>query len=566
MMKKILYTLLALAPVAALAQTQEKTLNKQVEVTRSYEPTINDASKLNIMPKITDTLKLTPNFKYSIFSKPLESYFPVKPIAAAKLVDEPKTDLYDFFIRGGIGNYSTTLFDIYYNSPRNQDYSYGAYFKHRASTGKVELEKGPKVPTNNSKNEIALFGKKIFSSAILSGGVSYSHNRSLFYGIDSAQMAKPTFRFNKDSLTQYFNNIRAEVNLKSFYLDSTHINYKASVGYDYYNDKSDFGENHVSVGGEVFKYIQKDYLGAGLNILHVGKSGSFDTVSNTVVSVLPMLRKYGSFYTASIGVNFTNDVWGNNTKSYFFPMGHLTLDAAGSFFVPYVKVGGYLEVNSYKKITSENSFVMPGIYVENTAHKMVLSGGIKGNVSASVSYNVWGGYELIDHQFFFLNEKGSKRYYNNFNVIYDNMSKTTFGGEIALAVKNFLDIGVRAQVYSYSLDNEAKAWGMPAFESSVDAAYRHNEKWTFKASVFTVGSRYVRWMDNYNSKGELILPRMPAVKLSSFVDVNIGCEYQFTKRIHAFININNLLNSNSDTYYQYRTYGINGVVGASYSF
>ena len=73
-------------------------------------------------------------------------------------------------------------------------------------------------------------------------------------------------------------------------------------------------------------------------------------------------------------------------------------------------------------------------------------------------------------------------------------------------------------------------------------------------------------MDNYNSKGELILPRMPAVKLSSFVDVNIGCEYQFTKRIHAFININNLLNSNSDTYYQYRTYGINGVVGASYSF
>jgi len=566
MMKKILYTLLALAPVAALAQTQEKTLNKQVEVTRSYEPTINDASKLNIMPKITDTLKLTPNFKYSIFSKPLESYFPVKPIAAAKLVDEPKTDLYDFFIRGGIGNYSTTLFDIYYNSPRNQDYSYGAYFKHRASTGKVELEKGPKVPTNNSKNEIALFGKKIFSSAILSGGVSYSHNRNLFYGIDSAQMAKPTFRFNKDSLTQYFNNIRAEVNLKSFYLDSTHINYKASVGYDYYNDKSDFGENHVSVGGEVFKYIQKDYLGAGLNILHVGKSGSFDTVSNTVVSVLPMLRKYGSFYTASIGVNFTNDVWGNNTKSYFFPMGHLTLDAAGSFFVPYVKVGGYLEVNSYKKITSENSFVMPGIYVENTAHKMVLSGGIKGNVSASVSYNVWGGYELIDHQFFFLNEKGSKRYYNNFNVIYDNMSKTTFGGEIALAVKNFLDIGVRAQVYSYSLDNEAKAWGMPAFESSVDATYRHNEKWTFKASIFTVGSRYVKWMDNFNSKGEVILPKMPAVKLSSFVDVNLGCEYQFTKRIHAFININNLLNSDTDTYYQYKTYGINGVIGASYSF
>lgn len=184
MMKKILYTILALTPAVAFAQTQDNTLNKQVEVTRSYEPTINDASKLNIMPKITDTLKLTPSFKYSIFSKPVETYFPVKPIAAAKLVEEPKEDLYNFFIRGGIGNYSTTLFDIYYNSPRNVDYSYGAYFKHRASTGNIGLEKGPKVPTNNSKNEIALFGKKLFGTNILSGGVSYSHNRNLYYGID----------------------------------------------------------------------------------------------------------------------------------------------------------------------------------------------------------------------------------------------------------------------------------------------------------------------------------------------------------------------------------------------
>lgn len=549
----------------ALAQNQEKTLNKQVEVTRSYEPTINDASKLNIMPKITDTIKLTPSFKYSIFSKPLESYFPVKPITAAKLVDEPKTDLTNFYIRGGFGNYFTTLFDIYYNSPRNQDYNYGAYFKHRASTGKIDLEKGPSVPTNNSRNEVALFGKKIFNSAILSGGLSYTRNKNLFYGIDPAQLDLKTFRFNKDSLSQYFNDVKAELNIKSFYLDSTHINYRASLGYNYYSDKAEFGENHISFGGEVFKYIQRDYLGATANVLYVGKMGSFDTVSNVVVSVMPMLRKYGSFYTASIGVNFTNDAWGNNGKSYFFPMGHLTIDAAGNFFVPYVKVGGYLEVNSYKKITSENPFVMPGIYVENTAHKMVLSGGIKGNVSSSVSYNVWGGYELIDNQFFFQNMKGGKNYYNNFNVIYDNMSKTTFGGEVALAVKNFLEVGLRAQVYSYTPDKEKKAWGMPSFESSVDATYRHNEKWIFKATVFAVGSRYVKWMDVKDNKGH-ITAVSPEVKLSSFVDVNLGCEYQFTKRLNAFININNLLNSESYSYNQYKNYGINALVGASYSF
>lgn len=527
-----------------------------MEVSRAYEPTINDASKLNIMPKITDTLKMAPSFKYSIFSKPLESNFPVKPIPAAKLVAEPKPDLYDFYIRGGIGNYMSTLFDFYYNSPRNESFSYGVYFNHRASTGKVSLENGPKVNTNNSKNQIAAFGKMIFNKAILTGGVTYTRNKNLFYGVNYTE--NPNYSFDKDSLTQYFNNVRVDLMLKSFYLDSSHINYKTYLAYDYYNDRADFGENHIGFGGEVYKFLGKDYIGVTANVLHVGKTGSFDTVSNTTVSLIPMLKKYGSFYSASIGVNFTNDSYGKKDDNYFFPVGHLTIDAAGNFFVPYVKIGGYLEVNSYKKITAENPFAMPSIYVENTAHKMVLNGGIKGNVSASVSYNVWGGYELIDHQYFFVNEKGSHNLYNTFNVIYDDVRKTSFGGEIAIGVKSFLEIGARAEVYSYSLDKEEKAWGMPSFEASFDASYRHNRKLKFNATIFGVGNRYAKSIDPvFNPE---------PIKLKSFVDVNIGCEYSFTKRFNAFVNVNNLFNSGYDVYYLYPAYKINGMVGLSYSF
>lgn len=554
-------------PLCALAQNGGKELNKQVEVSRAYEPTINDASKLNIMPKITDTLKIAPSFKYSIFSQPLETNFPVKPIPAAKLVPEPKPDLYDFYIRGGIGNYTSTLFDLYYNSPRSDSYSYGIYVNHRASTGKLELEGGPKVNTNNSKNEVGIFGKKIFNSAILTGGVTYKRSKNLFYGIDYVNVpTNVAYKFNKDSLSQYFNNVRVDLGIKSFYLDSSHINYKAFVRYDYYNDRADFGENHVNVGGELFKFFQKDYLGVGLNILHVGKSGSFDTVSNTVVSVAPMLRKYGSFYTASIGVNFTNDSYGKKSDSYLFPVGHLTIDAAGNFFVPYVKIGGYLEVNSYMKMTKENPFVLPGIYVENSAHKMVLTGGIKGNVSASVSYNVWGGYELIDHQYLFVNIPGDRKLYNNLSIVYDDIRKTTFGGEIAIAVKNYLEIGAHAEVYGYSVDKQKKAWGLPNFDASLDVAYRHSQKWKFKASIFAVGDRDVLALYDPKNYGSPVFDKSSIVKLKSFVDVNIGCEYSVTKRINAFLNVNNLLNSGYESYYLYPAYKINGMVGVSYSF
>ena len=50
---------------------RDTTLNREVEVTKEYNPTISDADKINDMPKINEEEPKKPAFNYSIFSQPI---------------------------------------------------------------------------------------------------------------------------------------------------------------------------------------------------------------------------------------------------------------------------------------------------------------------------------------------------------------------------------------------------------------------------------------------------------------------------------------------------------------
>ena len=87
---------------------QEDNLKKEVQVVRPYEPSISDAFKINLQPKIEDTIKVNPNFTYSILQRPINTYFTPTPISAARMLSEPLTDLQSSLIRIGFGTHNAS--------------------------------------------------------------------------------------------------------------------------------------------------------------------------------------------------------------------------------------------------------------------------------------------------------------------------------------------------------------------------------------------------------------------------------------------------------------------------
>ncbi|MEA1897098.1 MAG: hypothetical protein U9N53_05480, partial [Bacteroidota bacterium] len=47
----------------------QETIKKEVRVIKPYEPILSEASKINLLPELNDTVKLSPEYQYSISPK-----------------------------------------------------------------------------------------------------------------------------------------------------------------------------------------------------------------------------------------------------------------------------------------------------------------------------------------------------------------------------------------------------------------------------------------------------------------------------------------------------------------
>lgn len=69
--KAILCAAVALAFLPARAQKPEGDLNREMEVTREYEPSVDAASKLGVKPNMVDTVALRPEVDFSVTPRPV---------------------------------------------------------------------------------------------------------------------------------------------------------------------------------------------------------------------------------------------------------------------------------------------------------------------------------------------------------------------------------------------------------------------------------------------------------------------------------------------------------------
>jgi hypothetical protein len=186
--KALTLIFLTLASLIFFYQTsiaQENKLSNDVQVIAPYQPTISDAFKINTLPKVKDTVKVTSSFDYSIEPKAMPTKFELQPIAPATMLGEPLTKLYSTLIKAGYGNYLTPLIEINYNNLRSKTTSWGIDARHHSSSGKIKLENNEKANSAFSENRLKLYGKYLINKSEFSGNVSYNRNSVHHYGYDT---------------------------------------------------------------------------------------------------------------------------------------------------------------------------------------------------------------------------------------------------------------------------------------------------------------------------------------------------------------------------------------------
>ncbi len=556
-MKYLVILLIPLFFISFKASSQNK-LNQEVKVVKPYKPSISDAFKINELPKINDTIKITPSFSYSVKTKKLNSKFQLEPIKAARMLGEPLTKLYKSYLKLGFGNYITPLAEINISSLRAKNYSVGAYLKHFSTSGKIKNTDNKRVFAGNSDNLIQLYGKRIFkSNKILSGDMSFNSRKIYYYGYNTAKKYLSTVEIptkKKDIEYQRFNLFNINTDFKTDYIDSSHVNYDIKLNYRYFKTKDDINENNLSLTANVNYFRNNQFLGVDYKLDYFNTTGTNDTLNYLMVKFNPWIGAFGNKWRVIAGVNtYYNQA---DVKYYFYPRVSLHYNVIDYFLIPYFELDGKYQINNYQKIANENFYITNKLNVKPTNYQQHVVGGIRGNFSSKISFNFNASYSQINDDYFFVNDT-SYLFENKFNVVYDNVKVTKFLTEISYKQSQKLNLLLKAEFFNYVMDKEIEPWHKPKFKISFTSHYVLQNKIIVNTDIYAISSRYAKTYDSSNN--------IVKKELAGIFDANLGLEYRYTKILSAFINFNNI---GAVKYYQWNNYPLhkfNVLLGFTYS-
>ena len=571
------------AVVVANAQQEDKKLKQEVEVTKAYQPSVSDAFKINDIPQIKEEKTEKPVFEYSIYSEPVFSTFSVKPVQAATMVGEPKTELGKGLLKLGVGNYMTPYGELFYNAIPGNKSNFGMHFKHQSSFGKIKLMNDDKVDAPYSNNYAELFGKRFFRNSTLSISGFFDRKGLQYYGYTGALLTDaekeaiiPTWQDK-----QAFSKGGAKLRLKSNPGARTAINYDMGLNYHYFGAKTGQRE-HL---GKMDINLDKDFdtfkgiLESSLTFYRADKiANRIVPTSNQRQQILLMLNPAVVFTTensllqlgAKTYTMIDDDVAAKftvtpNVKAEWSPVKDiLTL---------YAHAGGYFDQNVYSKIAAENPFAASDHDIRDTEYQYIVSGGIKGKFSSKTNYLIGASYSGIKNMHFYV-VNGLDNYLavsplrvlnNTMDVAYDDLNLLKFSGEIFHAASKNLNFHLKGNYYSYDLKNIAQPWHMPEFDVNMAVNYRTSGNLSFTLDAYVIGKRQAVFIDNWSS---FVFPGFTETiySMDPVFDLNASVEYLFNDKLSFFLQLNNFAFQQYETWLGYTNQGFNALAGINFSF
>lgn len=570
----------------SVAQRDTTKLKQEVEVTKAYQPTINDALKINDIPKIKTEPSETPTFDYSIFSKPIFSTFDVKPVEAAKMVGEPTPEMGLGLLKLGLGNYQTPYGELFFNAKPGKKSNFGMHFRHLSSAGKVKLLNDDKVEAPESENTAEIFGKHFFRKSTLSGNLAYDRRAFDYYGyagdiLSDAEKQQIIPFWQK---MQYFSKGTADIHLKSETLAAYDLNYDFGINYQLMKSKTGQTENQFVLSGDVKKKFGNTFglLNASLTYYTVdsiqkNSSTGYGKKNQIMLRANPSVRWETDNSSLQVGLNSTLFLDNDASADFFvYPKVKAEWSPVKRVLTLFAGVDSYLQHNTYSGIAAENRFVNPYHDVKNTLNEYVLSGGFKGKLSSKTNYVAEVNYSVVKDQHFYVirsrdlgNTIGLPITLNNtFDYIYDDVNLLKLSGEVLHSVSDEFSIHLLANYYSYDLQEQEKAWQMPVFDFTFSGIYRPTEQLKFNVNIFVEGKQTALLLNNKQSEiygyGRSDIPS--TFQMDPIIDLNAGAEYQFSPKLNFFAKLNNFGFQRYEQWLGYTNKSFNWLAGISYSF
>ncbi len=535
--------------------------------------TVDQAFKISDLPSTIDTVYVSRALDYVLMPRQVEVNYEPKEIKAAKLkVTEPLTKLYRGYIKGGIGTYTTPLLDVHFNSIRNRDWAYGIDVNHLSSQG------GINDAGDNSYGDTHFGGwaKRYIDKHTVEGGLGYDMNKVHYYGFDPGDLD-----IDDEDYKQSYKTIKGRVEVLSHYKDSAKVQHKAALHIRNMQALTDVSETNVLLTANAAKTIE-DYrfglrMDLDVNSFDEGSIKQFkrsenqdgdvtelDTQKGTIFRLEPTIHARKKDLTADIGLGIAYDSGTDKNTVHIYPQAYLSYSLFDDLFTPYAGLTGSLKRNSFYDLVQENPFIHNSNGLRNTSKDLELYGGIRGTIFDNLAFNAKISVEDYSDQAFYINDTIFS-VENKFTVFYDDLRVVRIAGELTYEYDENLTLGGRLEIMSNTAENFEEAFNLPGMRFTFDGRYDLDDTFVVKAQIFAAGKRYGGTMMPQEGD-EVVADQLYSVDLRGYVDMSLGVEYRYTKRISAFLDFNNITGGRYPRWNQYRVQPALILGGLTYSF
>lgn len=567
-----------------------------------YVPKLNNASKINQQAEIVDTAQEKVVFKYTIAPQKPELSFSPASMEVSKLNPDVQERFYRNYLKLGFGYPITPLAELSVHNTRNSKYSYGLNFHHFSSwaepIGKIQKQYAY-APTSDTR--VHLFMNRFFKNQTLYTSLGYNHElANLFgynknWGIDPYYYEKPY----RDSIRNSFHHAKAEIGIRSNYTtEDRKVKEDVRLNYDFIHTYWKDMEHNVGLHSLVaydarflkvsgYQHYQLnfdvDYYNNHWNDSILIGTGYQHYVNRTDNSFKVEFRPTMNFtikeYHILLGVGVPILMANNEAKCPVYPVAELQLGLVRGLLSIYAGVDGKSEYNSLKNLLYENPYVKPQLdSLRFTRSQISIYGGIKGNIVKKLNYHISARYSYAkDLAFFILDTTALLK--NQFDLTYaEKGSVLNVCANLSWETIDHLFLNLNANYWGYYFHEKSNhpehAWYKPSWEIGFDGRYILHEKFIFDLNA-KVG--FGRWTlvpktavdENGNTyiasyEAEYDLHKGNDVK--PILNFGIGFEYIINKQFTAFAAINNIGCQYATSYYGFNNFGINALVGVTYSF
>lgn len=580
-MKKILClaVLFAMAPCLMNAQVQ-----KQVEVTKTYVPSVERAVKIPAEPDMVDTVKLRPEIDYTIVPLSLTRGFETRPIKPAQVTYWEFNRPRPFYIKAGAGYPLNSVFDFYASSQNPGTGYVVGYVNHEGRYADIENCFGAKHNSVQLLNRVGAAAGKYFGKRTLEGDISYENR--LYHRYGAARMYVDENFENKkvgEGRPDY-GDANVKLRFGDDFKDLGRLNFDIAVHANLFWDHSDlagytdparqtgigvqaklarrFGRHTLRVQGGFERMSGQKSLGAyAENLFHAGLRYGYA----------------GDAVAFEAGADYYGDRIRNaESGNYVIPYARLRFDLGTKVLQPFAEIDGGVCENSYRSLTRQNPYVYNPMTVAKSSVDYNFRFGVKGSAwRERFIYRLYAGFSIRDNHLYWASlpvegaEAGAVAL-GYFIPVTGRQTVTSFHGEVELRPASRFSLLLGVHGYTY---NDEGVWyggerkinlqnGLPSFEGLVRARY-DGRKVSFGV---TASMQSERGWTTYGWDAETAEYVQSSFRAPFGVDLRVHVDWRISGKITLFAEGRNLADRKLYRYAFYPEYGANCTLGVKLDF